>query len=58
MHEAYLVADHGGLVKIIEDTLENGKGMRVEHLSEHVGKLVLEEGVLILEAWIDRKSAG
>ena len=52
-----LVADHGGLIEIVEDALENGQGVSVEHLAEHVCELVLEESVLILEACIVRKSA-
>ena len=55
--DAHLVADHGRLIKVIEDALEDGKSVSVVHLAEHVSELVLEESVLILEAWIDRDFA-
>ena len=47
---AYLVTDHWVLVKVINDSLEDRERGGVAHLPEDVGKLMLQERVLVGEA--------
>ena len=44
------MTDHGVLVEILEDALEDGECGSVVHLTQDIRQLVFQERVIILEA--------